>query len=137
MRVFLVRHGHALHELSDRGKIQIQQSAQKLKDLNLTGVALLSSPVHRAMQSADILRTVLGLDIVREWEYLSDNSDGKTALFGIRKFWIQNPKTECIIGVSHEPVIEGIVGGIVRNASVFEIDLWKERVQCIWDGMEE
>jgi broad specificity phosphatase PhoE len=72
MKLYFVRHGESEANLqqvisnygspfglTDRGKQQVQQLAERLMDLEIT--TMYSSPVLRAMDTADILYQVLGL----------------------------------------------------------------------------
>lgn len=75
MDIYLLRHGetdwnregllqgHTDIPLNENGRTQVRKAAQKLKDLHVKMDAVLSSPLHRARESAEIAAERLGYPV--------------------------------------------------------------------------
>ena len=63
MRIFLIRHGDASGELTTLGQGQVSRTADFLKslELDLSKTVLLTSPIRRAVESAEIIQKTLNL----------------------------------------------------------------------------
>ena len=121
--LILVRHGETLHnvnritqgwsdsELSDRGREQVRQLGERVKQMQPT--ALYSSPLGRAMSTAQAISDATGLEIVqlddlREMNY--GRWEGR-AFLDIRtedeelyRRWIADEDCPCPGGESHNDV---------------------------------
>ncbi len=129
MRIFLVRHGDAMGELTDHGRGQISRTADFVKSLGLDAskTVLLTSPVRRAVESAEIIRQALGLGEVIPKSWLTNGTSENTAAC-LAQFVADNPDLAAAIAVSHMPEIEELLGklgfyGAARNGSVHEVEL--------------
>jgi phosphohistidine phosphatase len=82
VKVFLVRHAHAVDEdarlsdadrfLSVRGRETARRVAERLKEAGVTFDALLTSPLVRAVQTAELLAAVLAPgELVAAWPALA------------------------------------------------------------------
>lgn len=67
MEIYIVRHGDALEgeidelrELSEKGKKQAKRAGKKLKDLDVKVDEIFSSPLKRAIQTAEIIAKEIG-----------------------------------------------------------------------------
>ena len=123
-QLILVRHGETIHnvngiaqgwqdsELSDRGRDQVVKLAKRL--LGFQPDAIYSSPLPRALSTAEAIRAVTGLDItvledLREmnyggWEGRSFLDVRKTEEHHYRR-WIDDPAYPCPGGESHNDVL--------------------------------
>jgi broad specificity phosphatase PhoE len=123
-QLILVRHGETLHnvqgiaqgwqdsELSDRGRDQVSRLARRL--LRYNPDAIFSSPLPRALSTAEAIGGVTGLDIrvlddLREmnyggWEGRSFLDVRKTEEEDYRR-WIADPGHPCPGGESHNDVL--------------------------------
>ena len=75
MKILFVRHGESQDDIEDRyggwadfdltqnGSIQLKDSAEKIIKLNVKFEVILSSPLKRALQSAEVLATELNLPV--------------------------------------------------------------------------
>lgn len=122
-QLILVRHGETLHNvagiaqgwndsaLSDRGREQVARVAERLAALQPT--AIYSSPLGRAMSTAEVISKATGLEIVtlddlREMNY--GGWEGRSFLDvrsedeAIYQRWISDPACPCPNGESHEDV---------------------------------
>ena len=123
-QLILVRHGETIHnvngiaqgwqdsELSDRGRDQVVRLAKRL--ITFRPDAIYSSPLSRAMSTAEAIRAVTGLEIrvledLREmnyggWEGRSFLDVRKTEEEEYRR-WIGDPAHRCPGGESHNDVL--------------------------------
>ena len=122
-QLILIRHGETLHnvagiaqgwndsELSDRGREQVARIAERLAAMQPT--ALYSSPLGRALSTAEVIAKATGLDIVtlddlREMNY--GGWEGRSFLDvraedeAIYQRWINDPACPCPNGESHDDV---------------------------------
>ena len=83
MELFLLRHGDALarggddasRPLSPLGELQASVAGRTLVRLQLRPLLVLSSPLLRAEQTAQIVMKELNIDVVETTEYLSPTTD--------------------------------------------------------------
>jgi len=147
MRVLLVRHGQTLFRLSEVGQKQILAAGNFLKlffeqeKARESEIVILTSPLKRAVESAEILRKKLGLKSVEVKEWLDCGADTTS---GLRRITSDAyPTLKYVIAVSHMPNIEealsnfamnfGIDGYFnASNGSVHLIDANKKVVQKIF-----
>lgn len=123
-QLILVRHGETIHnvngiaqgwqdsELSERGRDQVARLATRL--VQFEPDALFSSPLPRAMSTAEAIRAVSGLEIevledLKEmnyggWEGRSFLDVRKTEEEHYRR-WISDPECRCPGGESHNDVL--------------------------------
>jgi broad specificity phosphatase PhoE len=122
-QLILVRHGETLHNvagiaqgwndsaLSDRGNEQVRRLAERIVKLQPT--ALYSSPLGRALSTAEAIAEATGLEVqtvdeLREMGY--GNWEGKSFLDvrrddeAIYQKWISDPSCPCPNGESHDDV---------------------------------
>ena len=122
-QLILVRHGETLHNvagiaqgwndsaLSDKGRQQAERTAERLAAMQVT--ALYSSPLGRAMSTAEVIAQATGLEIVpledlREMSY--GGWEGRSFLDVRREYedvyqrWISDPECPCPDGESHADV---------------------------------
>ncbi|HPS21640.1 MAG TPA: phosphoglycerate mutase family protein [Candidatus Paceibacterota bacterium] len=128
-RLLLMRHASfdpkGKWELNEFGRAEIEAVSQKLRDShfidqnNLKQVVVLTSPIRRAVQTAELVSKNLGLDVPqkREWLYLENCRDSNLMSFefGIGKeAKITGAKT--VLCISHHPVIESFIDYICRKS---------------------
>ena len=122
-QLILVRHGETLHNvagiaqgwndsaLSDRGNEQVRKLAERIAELKPT--ALYSSPLGRALSTAQAIADITGLNVqtiedLREMSY--GNWEGMSFLDvrgmykPIYERWIEDPECPCPNGESHNDV---------------------------------
>ncbi|MBU0579193.1 histidine phosphatase family protein [Patescibacteria group bacterium] len=85
MKILFVRHGESVDDVEDRyggsadfdltekGKTQVSETAKKIPSLDGKFEIVLSSPLKRAFQSAEIISNELGLK-VKVFEYLKERN---------------------------------------------------------------
>jgi phosphohistidine phosphatase len=88
--------------LSARGIKRMRKAARGLKRLEITFDALLTSPLLRARQTADIVAQAIGLnDRVEEISGLAPESSVDNLIFGLARF----RGREHVLLVGHEPLL--------------------------------
>jgi broad specificity phosphatase PhoE len=85
MKILFVRHGESVDDVEDRyggsadfdltekGKNQVSESAKKISSLDEKFEIVLSSPLKRALQSAEIISNQLDIE-VEVFEYLKERN---------------------------------------------------------------
>lgn len=123
MKVFLVRHAHAVDEdavlsdadrhLSARGRETAKNVGRRLKEARVTFDALLTSPLVRAVQTAELLAGALELDVpVTTWPPLAPGGS-------LRRTAEELPaRGACVACVGHEPGISTLCA-MLANAPSF------------------
>lgn len=133
MKLYLLRHGKADwpewnkpdddRPLTREGKHEMRRIAQFLRDLNVAPSVILSSPLPRAWQTAELAANALGLEL-REQPTLRPGFT-PTKLRALLK----HAKGADLMLVGHEPdftdLIRSLTGGIVKlgKGGIARIDL--------------
>lgn len=136
MKLYFVRHGRAenreewfredsLRPLTKEGKQRMAVSAEKMQTLGLAPDAILTSPLVRARQTADIVADVLGVEVV-ELEALGPGFSVNRLQGVLADF----ADAESLMLVGHEPdfsfTVEDLIGGgsvLVKKGSLIRVDL--------------
>lgn len=120
MRIFLIRHGDASGRLTTLGQGQISRTADFLKSLglDLSKTTLLTSQLQRAVESAEIVQKTLGLAEAVPKSWLTCNTNDNTEAC-LAQFVADHADLDAVIGVSHMPEIEQLLGGarLLRDCS--------------------
>ncbi len=138
MKLYFVRHGQAedraawapaqdhLRPLTEAGKQRMRDSARTMRKLGLKPAVVLTSPLVRAVQTAEIVAKELGCNVVQE-EALGPGF-GVGALAELLESYGEG---DSLLLVGHEPdfsaTIEGLVGGgrvVVKKGSLIRVDLF-------------
>jgi len=139
MKIYFVRHGSALFDLSAYGQKQMRATANFLKELmggspDTAQIRLLTSPQIRAVSSAKIIQEALNLSEPLAVNWLRDGASYECdAPEQIAGFSVQNPGIQSIIAVSHLPEVEGALESFgerfgwdfypnAKNGSVYLVD---------------
>lgn len=124
----LVRHAHALSSvlaqvaldasrpLSDEGRQQAAQSAKRLAALDIKPAVILTSPLLRAVQTAESLAQTLGGSLEKANELNGFLADEKVADFLLTRLTHNSP----LVAVGHNPNITCVyhlLGGQVKPFS--------------------
>ena len=138
MDCILVRHGIAVERdewagadsgrpLTERGAKRVAQVAAGLKRLDVHPVHIFSSPLVRAVETAQILCTVLGLpDSVSQVPELAPDAEPVRILTVFRKF----PPDSCVLCVGHEPHL-GLLAGMVLTGKPSPSFRFKKAGACM------
>jgi len=122
MRIFIVRHGiaedsaaggDAVRELTEEGRKKMREAASGFVKLNAEADLICSSPLVRAVQTAEIIAKELDysgeVEIMRE---LSPGANPLEALEKLRKF----RKVERVVLAGHEPNCSELAGYLLGDA---------------------
>src|ERR1043166_1097444 len=124
MNLYLLRHGIAVpgdepgiesdHErpLTSKGAKRMRKAAKGLRRLGIGFDAILTSPLIRARQTADIIAAALGLESeLHEISGLAPESSVDNLLFGLTRF--QN--REHLLLVGHQPLLGDAAAYLLRG----------------------
>ncbi len=149
MILYFVRHGVAenreewfesddLRPLTEDGEKRMRAAARWMGKLGVRPAVILTSPLVRARQTADILAEVLSAPV--EESPALEPGFGISALGELLKAY---PDADSLLLVGHEPdfsaTIEGLMGGgrvSVKKGSLIRVDLFSTtppRGQLIWN----
>jgi phosphohistidine phosphatase len=137
MQLFFMRHGLAERSrqggddferpLTAEGRADIEKSARRLREIGLRPDYILTSPLVRARQTADILAEVFKLD---NGAVVDSRVDPAFDLARLRSILSDYARAEGIVLVGHEPsfseVVSELIGGgavVCKKGSVARIDL--------------
>lgn len=115
MEIYLVRHAEALERtegladeirhLTRRGRKQAAKQARRLKKNKLRPERIITSPLVRAVQTAELLAAELGKDaVVTAHPALSSEADAMSAVSLIR----EAGKAHSLMLVGHEPLLSNL-----------------------------
>jgi phosphohistidine phosphatase len=137
MRLFLLRHGIAEdgsphlrdfdRALTERGRAELQLIARGMRHLDVAPEPILSSPLLRAKQTAELVAPLLG-GTVKLAEELSSGAD-----FGaLQRLIGRHSDAEALMLVGHEPGLASLAAALVgahpgtlvlKKAGLVRIDL--------------
>jgi phosphohistidine phosphatase len=116
MRVYFLRHGKADwpdwkgddddRPLTKEGKREMERIAEFLAELEIAPAAILSSPLPRAAQTAEIAADALGLAVQQEEDL------GKGFTLAKLRPLLARADGEDLMLVGHEPDFTGVIGAL-------------------------
>jgi phosphohistidine phosphatase len=119
MDLYFLRHGKAAdpvgaddfsRELTPQGIEEMEAEAERLEELGLELDVILTSPLRRAVQTAEIVARRLKLKKkLAESDLLSPGCD----LARLRKLLELHPESERIMVVGHEPDLSAIIAELI------------------------
>lgn len=122
MDLFFLRHGAAFEReawngsddarpLTAEGVTGIEREAKALANLKVRPTRILTSPLIRARQTAEIIAEGLGLDAAAEESLLAPGFTTEA----LRRILAAQPRADSLLFVGHEPdfslVVEHLIGG--------------------------
>lgn len=137
MKLYLVRHGIAVERiggailndsqrpLTDEGKVETKHVAQGLKKIGVNADLIVSSPLTRARQTAEIIKDVLGC---QEELKITDSLAPAGSASDLWKFMKQFTKVEEVFFVGHEPDIGRLVATLLWAGPELDIPFKKAAV---------
>ncbi len=142
MNLYLMRHGIAVaveqpgmesdgeRPLTPKGIKRMRQGTQGLRRLKIAFDAILTSPLVRARQTADIVAEALGLEgQLEEIPELAPESSVDRLISGLPRF----RDREHLLLVGHNPLLTHVSSFLItgKKESRFQIDLKKGALCCI------
>jgi phosphohistidine phosphatase len=135
MDLYLFRHGDAVERgapgfevdderpLSDAGRSRMERIALGLRALGIAVEAILSSPLPRATQSAEIVADALGVrNVFETTPHLAPDGDPKKLIDAILK---RHGAASAILLVGHEPFLSRLASELVAGSPNLAIRLKK------------
>ena len=135
MRLYLLRHGEAVESpqyddsqrpLTGPGRQQIQTSAKFLRLSQATIDIILSSPLVRARESAEIVKELFPATSILTTEYLLPGGSYRDLLREINKH-----ETGSILLVGHEPHLGQLVSVLTLGDDRAGVEMKKASIACI------
>jgi phosphohistidine phosphatase len=125
MKLYFLRHGLAdrsewngpdyARPLTERGKQRMAQEARSIEKLNLNLDYILSSPLTRALQTAQIVAERLGMETkLIEDERLSPGF----GIYELQDLLHSLPDVNAILLVGHEPDFSTTIGDLISGGEV-------------------
>jgi phosphohistidine phosphatase len=111
MNLYILRHGHAslaascdfYRELDVRGRQEVHRGGEKLGSVDLQ--LIISSPLIRARQSAQIVLDVLALETeIEQWSEITPSGSPKVILNRLAQL-----EQNTVLLVSHQPLVSRLV----------------------------
>lgn len=131
LELYIIRHGLAgkslaegdeLRPLKKKGREQMKEVAKGLKELDVAFDLVLTSPLVRAKESAEIVQAYCGgSNEVTVTNLLKPGSSYNNLIRLLNK--LKKPKRVAIVG--HEPFLSGFASYCLSNSKVSFIDLKK------------
>jgi len=139
MIVYLIRHAIAVPHgtrgvaeddryLTEEGIEKMKKAAAGLRALSVRPELILTSPLVRARQTADILKETLDQEIPIEFADALSPSGNRKALYDILR---QQAKLGSIILVGHQPSLGEIAGEIAWGSADSYVELKKGGACCL------
>ena len=135
MRLYLMRHGPAgnsetwqgddrLRPLTGKGQQKVRAAAEGLKQLDPGVDLLITSPLVRARQTAEIVAKALHLD-VEEQESLAPGFGLAQLASLLASLLASHPDTRGIMLFGHEPDFSGVIGQLIAAPHPAQVEMKK------------
>jgi phosphohistidine phosphatase len=135
MNLYLMRHGIALpsddpsvsedseRPLTEKGVKKMRKAARGVRRLAIPFDTLLTSPLVRARQTADIVADTLGIEAqLEEISGLAPDSTVENLIFGLTRY----QDREHVLLVGHEPLLSDALSHLLgRKSTAIDIELKK------------
>ncbi len=131
MEIIIVRHASAEdrgangdedRKLTPEGKQEAHSTGVALKAMGVAPAKIMTSPLIRARETADILAGLLGGE-VEVMELLGPPGDPKEALSDIEE--MESKGMSCVVLVGHNPSLEEFIGYFISGDTEAKINLTK------------
>jgi phosphohistidine phosphatase len=132
MLVYFMRHGEAeesaggqgdsARRLTEKGRRRTRDSAQTLRKLAVTVPMIITSPLVRARQTADIVGEVLGAPVIEDSGLAGCNLEQLAEVLEAHKV------SGTVMVVGHEPDFSAMVGELIGRGHV---EMKKGAVACV------
>lgn len=128
MKLFIVRHAEAVEKgtmpdemryLTADGRVFFRKTAERLRKQEIEPDIILTSPLVRAVQTAEILAERLNFD--GELAVAPDLA-GLVTVEGLRRLVGPWPQARRVVVVGHEPFLSALVGEILGLNRTFQFE---------------
>jgi phosphohistidine phosphatase len=118
--LFILRHGEAGIRMTDpskdsdraltsNGRTEMRRICKSLKELGLKAKQIVSSPLRRARETAEIVAQTLKIPLLEEWDELKPDGDRDSLYRKLARI----ERGSRMILVGHEPYLTSMIGEIV------------------------
>ena len=126
MKVYFLRHGIAVEAeewngserdrpLTDKGRKQLERTGKALAVLEIELDAIVTSPLARAKETAEIIAKSFNLrERIEENDRLAEHFSARD----LGDLLSAHSKADSIMLVGHEPAMSGVVGEIIGGATI-------------------
>jgi phosphohistidine phosphatase len=138
MKVIFVRHGEAeeagkggdeSRRLTRAGRKDVQNTAAALRRLKVKLEAILSSPLLRAEQTAEIIATSHGVSEVEISQLLAPPTDAKALRSRLGQLLAEGFQAVAVVG--HAPSLDDCIGMLVASRPRIGVSLSKAGAACV------
>jgi phosphohistidine phosphatase len=135
MELYLLRHGLAVERgtrgfeddaarpLTPRGRRQLRKISAAMKKAEREFDLILSSPLVRARQTAEIVAA--GLKLKKRLKFSNALAPGGTAMILLRQLQRLKPAPEKVLLVGHEPELSRLISLLVTGGLELQLDFKK------------
>jgi len=141
MNLYFMRHGVAVpadditvtvdneRPLTNKGVKRMRRAARGLRRLDIPFDGILTSPVLRARQTAEIVAAALGMEArLEEVSVLAPDSTVEHLLFGLTRY----QDREHILLVGHEPLLSQTMSSLLCGGRGQEIEMKVRKGSLCW-----
>ena len=118
--LFILRHGEAGNRMTDaakdsdraltpKGKAEMEKIGRSLRESGLSAKQVVTSPLRRARETAEIIANTLKIPILEEWNDLRPNGDRESLYRKLARI----ERSSSLFLVGHEPYLTSIIGEII------------------------
>ena len=119
--LFILRHGEAGARMTDaakdsdraltaNGRTEIEKIGRSLKESGLKARQVVSSPLRRSRETAEIIAHALKIPVLEEWDDLKPDGNRDSVYQNLAK--IEEGTSVVLIG--HEPYLTSMIGEIIE-----------------------
>ena len=118
--LFILRHGEARSRMTDaakdsdraltaNGKTEMQIVGKSLKESGLRASQIVTSPLRRARETAEIIAHTLRIPLLEEWDDLKPDGDRESLYRKLARI----DASSSVVLVGHEPYLTSMIGDII------------------------
>lgn len=118
--LLILRHGEAGSRMTDaakdsnraltaNGRIELQKIGKSLKESGLGAGQIVTSPLRRARETAEIIAQTLKIPLLEEWDDLKPGGNRESIYRKLAKI----ETNSSIVLVGHEPYLSSMIGEII------------------------
>ena len=120
LTLFILRHGEAGTRMTDttkdldraltaNGKAEVREIGKTLKESGLRARQIVTSPLRRARETAEIISRTLKIPVLEEWDDLKPDGDRESLYQKLAR--IETSSSVVIVG--HEPYLTSMIGELI------------------------
>ena len=141
MKLYLLRHGVAVERgspdhpddgdrpLTNEGRDKVAQVAMGMKRLGLTFDLILSSPLRRARETAEMVAAAL--EATRRLRFIPSLAEEDAHPGLVREIAALRPPPECLLLVGHEPNLSELMALLLTGETTLPIHFKKAGLACL------